>query len=509
MDQGPQERDESDPWTVAECRKDADPGPGVYDAHVIRTSRYSLCTVIRTKYTLKIDGVDVAHDDFRVTILQDSHRKDRKASIHLILDQWSFHNETGNPVENATRLEAAKLNVTLSCSGSGNASCKGHSDKERHSIAGWQVPGNDDAFARFDMTHTKATDPRKDSRAKDFLAADHVSFHAFDVAIVAEDSGSLKFAETLRCDTAFYQAGPGGCVWDNTPLVWYVDYKQFPEYAQHLWDASEHPTTTDPFGSFPGVQIPGVEYHQPTPKPLTRLVSSADGDASLTYYNENERIRTNACKKLSHNPGEECDEFPLHTTYEGAYYTALHATDVWKYSVRYIDGNDNWNAGLEWKSWLAARRVLAKGDELWVFPYNIPGTIQQESPKTPSHPATSRLTAQETAADRIPPSELCHHPVMGGSYSCSYGDEWYVFSNGVKQVWVVGADRQVWTRWSRPDGSFVGWQPFGGQATSGVDVLLDESNGMGAVVRVRGTDGKPYYRERDPDTGVWTDWHLR
>ncbi|MFI6056043.1 hypothetical protein ACIBCO_38980 [Streptomyces violascens] len=62
----------------------------------------------------------------------------------------------------------------------------------------------------------------------------------------------------------------------------------------------------------------------------------------------------------------------------------------------------------------------------------------------------------------------------------------------MKQVRVTGADRQVWARRSRPDGSFVGRQPFG-QAPSGVDVLFDESQGMGAVVRVRGTDGEPYY----------------
>ncbi|MFD7020954.1 hypothetical protein, partial [Streptomyces sp. NPDC059928] len=47
------------------------------------------------------------------------------------------------------------------------------------------------------------------------------------------------------------------------------------------------------------------------------------------------------------------------------------------------------------------------------------------------------------------------------------------------------------------------------RVTAGVTSLLDESQGMGAVVRVRGTDGRAYYRERDPNTGEWTNWHLR
>ncbi|MFJ8313984.1 MULTISPECIES: hypothetical protein [unclassified Streptomyces] len=512
-DEGPIERDEDNPWTVGECRKDADPGPGTYDGQVIRTSRYSLCTVLRTKYSYMVDGTEVAYANFRVTVLQDSHRKDRKASIHLMLDQWSFTNVSGNPAENYGRLQEADLTVTLACTGSGNASCKGHPDRESRPVAEWQrVPGADDAFAKFDMGHSKATDPAKDSRAKGFLASDGVSFHGFDVSIVGEWGASIKFSEPLRCDRAFYQPGSGGCVWNNTRLVWYVDYKDFPQYAKHLFDATEHPTATQPFGSFPGVRIPGALDTKPTPKPLTRLQKSADGNTSLTYYKENERIRTNACRKLGHTAGQECDEFPLRTTYEGANYSTLYPADTWKYSVRYIDGDDNWLAGLDWASWLARRRVLAKGDELWVLPFNIPNVVMQSgAPVTgkAAKPAIARLTQAERAAAPIPRNELCHHPVMGGSYDCDYGEEWYVYSNGVKQMWVIGSDRQVWTRWSRPDGSFVGWRPFGGQATSGLEVVLDESQGMGAVVRVRGTDGKPYYRERDPNTGAWTDWHLR
>ncbi|MFD7015711.1 hypothetical protein [Streptomyces sp. NPDC059928] len=494
---------------VAECRKDADPGERKLDSAVIYTSRYSLCTVIRTRYVLKVDGADAAYAYFRATILQDTHRRDRKASIHLILDNWSYQNVSSDP-ENLVRLAEAPLSVTLSCAGSAGASCKGHADMERHSIAGWRVPGDDDAYAKFDMSHTRPTDPAKDSRAQNFLPGDHVSFHTFGV-VIQGDTGTLTAPQPLRCDAAAYLAGHGGCVWANTPLIWYVDYKDFPQYAKHLWDATHHPASTRPFGSFPGVQIPGTLDHKPTPKPLTRLVSSADGNTALNYYLENERVRTNACRKLSHTAGQECDEYPLRTTYEGANYTALYPADTWKYSVRYIDGDDNWSAGLDWKSWLARRRVLAKGDDLWVFPFNIPGAPTQgkalANASTPT--AKERLTADERAASPIPRSDLCHHPVMGGWYSCSYGDEWYVYSNAVKQVWVVGADRQVWTRWSRPDGSFVSWQPFGGQATSGVDVLLDESQGMGAVVRVRGTDGRAYYRERDPNTGAWTNWHVR
>lgn len=151
--------------------------------------------------------------------------------------------------------------------------------------------------------------------------------------------------------------------------------------------------------------------------------------------------------------------------------------------------------------------MLGKADEFYVSPFNIPAGEQLTAP-TPE-PPTAHLSAAERAADRIHPRDLCTHPTLGGRYSCEYGQEWHVYADGMKEVWVVGADRQVYHRYSRPDGSFVRWQPFGGVATSGVELLLDESEGQAAVVRVRGTDGKYWYRERNGNTGKWTGWHLR
>ncbi|EPH44415.1 hypothetical protein ABT390_22530 [Streptomyces aurantiacus] len=509
-DDGPIERDDDNPWKLQECRGAADPGKGELAGYTIYTSRYSLCTVIRTRYELKVGGALAAYSNFRVTILQDSHRRDRRTSIHLLLDDWDDVLVSGNH-QHLRDLERSRLSVTLECNGSQGASCAGRPARERRSLLAWKGGnGLDDAFARFDMSRSRPTDPVRDARAKNFLRGDGVSFHAI-TATLDGALGEVEQSEQLRCDRAFYMAGSGGCVWDKTRLNWYVDYKDYPEYAKHVWDATHHPTTTKPFGSYPGVQIPGALDTRPNPKPLTRLHQSADGNASLTYRQENERIRTNACRRLSPKPGEECDEYPLGTTYEGANYTVLHPSDTWKYSVRFIDGDDNWNAGLDWRSWLARRRVLAKGDDLWVVPFNIPASEQRAGGAVSgrSKPGSAFLTDAERAGRALAPSELCTHPVMGGRYSCEYGEEWYTYSNGMKQMWVIGADRQVWTRWSRPNGTFVGWRPFGGVATSAVEVVWDDSKGMGAVIRVRGTDGKPHYRERNARTGRWNDWHLR
>jgi hypothetical protein len=513
----PPERDT--PWNKEECRAALGDVPRG-EVWIAGNSRFSECVTTRRRYELYESGVFTAYADYRATIIQDTHRTNLKASSHVLLDDFKLVVLNGNP-QTRKKLEDSDLTVYIECIGAKGAECNGKVKDQvldGRDISTWRTEPNNDLFAEFDMTNSPVSDPEQEPRAKNYLRGDKISWHNINQIFIGsepQDPDEEKEIQLpIRCDRAFYVRQPGGCIWDSNKLIWWVDYKDWPEYAKHVWDAQQHPTTTDPFGNFPNVKIPGSPIERPNPadmKPLTRLHKSADGNRSLDYYNDNEQVRKDACDQITKPADTECDEYPLHTNYEGAYYSQLYPSDKWKYSVRYIDADDNWNAGIEWGSWLAQQRVLAKGDELWISPFNIPTAEKRLGAAVigNSKPAIAFLSKAERAADPIPDSELCSHPVHGGRYSCDYGEEWYKFPNGVRQAWVIGSDRQIWTRWSKADGTFTDWQPFGGVATSGVEFLEDESDGMGAVVRVRGTDGKPWYRERNPDTGVWTDWHKR
>lgn len=332
--------DRDTPWTKEECRKaGADLDRGEY--FVSRDSRFSQCIVGRFTYEYSINGTPAAWADFRMTVIQDSHHRDRTMSSHVLLDEWDFR---AVDVIAAGKLQGADLTVEISCAGSGGSTCNGRSSRtftEQKDVSTWsKTPGEDDAFARFGMVSSPRTNPARDSRAKGFLPRDRVSFHTIGQTLTGESaSASIKFEEPLRCDRAYYLNSVGGCVWDRTPLIWWVDYKDYPEYAKHLWDAQYHPTKTAPFGSHPGVKIPGgVLPGTPTAeKPLTRLIKGYN-PSSLTYYNDTHNLVRSACRRLSGGATEECDEYPMHSTYEGANYSKLHPAEPWKYSVRYIDG---------------------------------------------------------------------------------------------------------------------------------------------------------------------------
>jgi hypothetical protein len=46
----------------------------------------------------------------------------------------------------------------------------------------------------------------------------------------------------------------------------------------------------------------------------------------------------------------------------------------------------------------------------------------------------------------------------GGLRLCAYRWGAHHFSGGTVQIYVVGTDHKVWTRWRNPDGSFSPWQ---------------------------------------------------
>jgi len=117
--------------------------------------------------------------------------------------------------------------------------------------------------------------------------------------------------------------------------------------------------------------------------------------------------------------------------------------------------------------------------------------------------------AQPGAALAAAPS-TCTDPEYGGTFYCGYG-EWVVtLSSGVEQVFVVGTDYAVWTKWHRTNGTYSSWTSLSGEVNHSVStnnfVVCYPSN---LYVNVKGTSGQYYYKSRSESSGSWsTSWQL-
>ncbi|MFD7026592.1 hypothetical protein ACFWAR_00975 [Streptomyces sp. NPDC059917] len=92
---------------------------------------------------------------------------------------------------------------------------------------------------------------------------------------------------------------------------------------------------------------------------------------------------------------------------------------------------------------------------------------------------------------------------LGGSYICEYGESWQTYPNGQRQVFVVGTNREVWTRYNAPEGGWSNWQSMGGKARSKVEISGNKT--WNPTVAVTGMDGNYWYRQR-MNNGGWTGW---
>jgi hypothetical protein len=93
----------------------------------------------------------------------------------------------------------------------------------------------------------------------------------------------------------------------------------------------------------------------------------------------------------------------------------------------------------------------------------------------------------------------------GGIRLCEYGWDWHRFPNGTEQVFIIGTDHAVWTRW-RHNSSFSEWKPLYGKVRHGDHrSLWLTGSGNNPRVNVIGTDGRTWWRVRHTN-GVWSNW---
>ncbi|MEU4208935.1 hypothetical protein AB0F13_02830 [Streptomyces sp. NPDC026206] len=112
-------------------------------------------------------------------------------------------------------------------------------------------------------------------------------------------------------------------------------------------------------------------------------------------------------------------------------------------------------------------------------------------------------SAPAQAAPAKAAANYCHVSGLGGDYICEYGEAWITYPAGNRQVFIIGTDFAVWTRWQYAGGSWSEWTSFGGKLRSGVRV--DGNNTWAPTISAVGDDGERYYRHR-LSSGSWTGW---
>ncbi|MFF4262482.1 hypothetical protein ACFY7Y_16730 [Streptomyces virginiae] len=98
---------------------------------------------------------------------------------------------------------------------------------------------------------------------------------------------------------------------------------------------------------------------------------------------------------------------------------------------------------------------------------------------------------------------FCHVSGLGGDYICEYGEAWMTYPAGNRQVFIVGTDFAVWTRWQFAGGSWSEWTSMGGTVRSGV--RIDGNNTWNPTISIVGMDGERWSRHR-LTSGSWTPW---
>ncbi|KUO04639.1 hypothetical protein AQJ67_10600 [Streptomyces caeruleatus] len=160
------------------------------------------------------------------------------------------------------------------------------------------------------------------------------------------DSG-IRFDSSKSLGSNFYDAG---VVFDRAiPQFSYNTQEADTKgVANHIADALYRPESTYPTKA--GKVIPG-DIHAGLP-PLHRNWANYD-DAAAEVARKNRNAKDAACRGLNRpDDTHQCDEFPFASTQEGA------GKGDGNFSVRYVPGAENEQAGRELGNWYGTDRIL-------------------------------------------------------------------------------------------------------------------------------------------------------
>ena len=122
-----------------------------------------------------------------------------------------------------------------------------------------------------------------------------------------------------------------------------------------------------------------------------------------------------------------------------------------------------------------------------------------------------RASAATPPASQFNKDGWCHlNNGWGGSFFCQANtyDWWHQFPNGSWEVFVVGTNNQVWTRWNSSSG-LSSWTSLSGQCLFNVLITgVDPNDGWHITIACTAVgSGVTYYNKRIGEaSGHWIGW---
>jgi len=281
------------------------------------------------------DGVcqTIATADFRFTVIGYTEIGQRSVNFGLKLDSWKLWGSIADMV----------LTIGVTCrSDSAGYSCTPGSSGATLTIGQWMVAPN--------RTYTFS------GLAGSATGDEKRTFLSFDYHFKGGPLDHVIRANWFRCDSATYVDYNNGCVFHAVEEIFYFERDSAnSQAADHIRDATLNPNITIPPPA-PGEskRIPGSIY---TGNTIGRI---RPGSPQIGA-NRNKAIAT--CK-IYWGPdyakgGDECDEFPFATTWEGA------ASPYNDFSVSAISGGHNRAGGIAVNRFYGVQRILG-GDTFYV-----------------------------------------------------------------------------------------------------------------------------------------------
>ena len=158
-----------------------------------------------------------------------------------------------------------------------------------------------------------------------------------------------------------------------------------------------------------------------------------------------------------------------------------------------------------------SRRARTLAGALLTVGLVVGGGVASASAATAS-PATQATHAAPAATG------FCHDPQLGGTFYCDLnlgyksGEAVWQFPNSMIQIFVIGTNGAVWTRWTLPSGGWAGWTSMGGVAIgwppkfySGGKFIQQGNGSYTPDLTVLGADNGVWHRQRSA-SGNWSPW---
>ncbi|MCP9958618.1 hypothetical protein [Streptomyces sudanensis] len=132
-------------------------------------------------------------------------------------------------------------------------------------------------------------------------------------------------------------------------------------------------------------------------------------------------------------------------------------------------------------------------------------------------PAAGNGTSAETVAAAVPDpgvtkqaGKWCTYSKWGGTFYCKSQLK-HKLPNGHFQVFVIGTNKQAYSRWSSPKGGVSKWTSLGGTCIKpgqgSIGMAWVGKNKWNFAITCIGSNNKRYYKEREAN-GKWSGWRL-